>query len=100
MKVVCIKSEVPNYPWGIHKGKIYTISGITECKCKTVGLELEEKTTHLPCECIYCGEIGSLCYDETSFRPLQYESASSEIIEKFKLTEEKADVKIKETQLV
>ena len=30
------------------------------------------------------------------FRPLLFNSVSSEIIEKFKLTEEKADIKIKE----
>lgn len=35
-----------------------------------------------------------------ALRPLIYNNISAEIIEKFKLTEEKADVEIKETELV
>lgn len=35
-------------------------------------------------------------FDWSCFKPLQYESASLEILEKFPLTEEKADVKIRE----
>lgn len=37
-------------------------------------------------------------YTSNSFRPIQYESASMEILENFKLTEEKADVEIKELE--
>lgn len=32
------------------------------------------------------------------FKPIQYQSATSEILERFKLTEEKADVEVRELQ--
>jgi hypothetical protein len=37
-------------------------------------------------------------FDPTKFEPLKYNSATAEILEKFKLTEEKADVEIKELE--
>jgi len=41
---------------------------------------------------------GTVCYCDIA--PIQYQSATAEILEKFKLTEEKADVKVKEVETV
>ena len=94
-KIVCIgkfKNNPPCYEPCIQpvKDKIYTIREIKKSKQGKVGLLLDEivnkPTTHE-------NGFGEQCFISTGFRPLQYISATLEIIEKFKLTEEKSDIK-------
>lgn len=95
MKVICVttfKNNPPQFEQCIQpvKDKIYTIRDILIGKKGKVGLLLEEiinkPTAHE-------GGFGEQGFIITGFRPIQYTSATSEIIEKFKLTEEKQDVK-------
>lgn len=75
-------------------GKTYTIRLIRKNKQGDIGILLEEiinKST------IHKNGFGEQGFVIDGFRPLQYDSATSEILEKFKNTEEKLDVEIKET---
>lgn len=96
-KVICINSKsTMGSRAGIEEKKIYTISRIDFCKCGDVYLEFSEIKTHTG-HCTTCMKImDSYCGDR--FRPLIYNSATEEILEKFKLTEEKADIQIKELE--
>ena len=101
MKVICItkfQNNLPPFKLAIQpvKDKTYTIREIKKNKQGEVGLLLEEiinkPITHQ-------NGFGEQSFASTGFRPVQYISATSEIIEKFKLTEEKSDIEIKEKTL-
>lgn len=94
-KVVCVKPySSPPHQLELKPG-IYTILRISECKCYTT---IDVGTyANKPTRCPTCGKIDNGVFHKSErFRPLVYDSATTEILEKFKLTEEKADVEIKE----
>ena len=102
MKVVCINDthfskageDVP-----VH-GKIYTIRDIIFVQQSEHGgynfFRFEEIVNM---QRLY-SDIGFVecCFSQYAFKPVEYISAISDILEKFPLTEEKSDVKIKEME--
>ena len=101
-KVVCVKEFINNKSplEQIEQpivGKIYTIRVIRKDKDGNIGLLLEE-IINKPTK--HTGGFGEQGFISSGFRPLQYDSAISEIIEKFKITEEKSDLRVKERELV
>jgi len=99
-KVVCVKkfvglylfSKTPTIGEQPIKGETYTVDAIT-MRCGEYCLFLKEFTHN---------NIGGkrVSFVMYKFRPIQYQSATAEILEKFKLTEEKSDVKVKEVETV
>ena len=84
-KVVCISKLTPESQLKV--GSIYTIKAIDRCRFSgKLGFLLFEATP-IPSKRLF---------DATRFRALEYNDATAEILEKFKLTEEKSDVEIKE----
>lgn len=86
-KVVCIDDRPIGYPTcDVKKGEIYTIEDIVQTiyglALKLVGIKSAYNSSHL--------------FFAFRFRPIQYTSASAEILEKFPLIEERADVETKE----
>lgn len=94
------------YITGVHhpKGSIHIIMGIKTLLCGCVKLNIGEPDDDPDRILFHCkkhphiidNKDGYNWYQSESFRPLEYNSATSEILEKFPLTEEKADVKIRE----
>lgn len=98
-KVVCVKPHSQGF---FKTGQIFTIKNICiyEC-CKKVHLEFSDfnsgfSRTYCNCDNSMIGDW----FDANLFRPLTYASSTSEILAKFPLTEEMADVEIKEHQLI
>lgn len=106
-QIICVDESgfIPEVPHPI-KRKIYTIESF--CSCSGCGLStivlLEIKGYPIKHICGKCdGSYDNNNKTRRSFRasrfaPLQNVSATSEILERFKLTEEKADVQIKELE--
>ena len=101
-KVVCVSEFINNKPpfeqiEQPEKGKIYTIREVRKDKDGNIGLLLHEivnKPTN------HKNGFSEQGFVSSGFRPLQYGSATSELTEKFKLTEEKSDQPIKELETV
>ena len=98
-KVVCVDvSGVTS----LVEGATYTIIGINKCVCGCLQLLVHSGST---AECTKCAcktetpIIGGDSWQRsTRFRPLEYDSAHEEILEKYPLTEEIPDVPVKEPQ--
>ena len=103
-KVVCVDNSGCSE---LILNKIYTIYEIIECmKCHTAGLVLNISTYMYTeyCRCCQCGNRRKTrnekhSYNSKRFRPLDYDIISNKDIIG-ELTEEKADVEIKEPQKV
>lgn len=106
-KVVCVnaKPTIGKTVLYIKEGNTYTIKNIHICSCGMEHISLIEINDNGGLTCgNCCGNcsmlINQICYMNIRFRPLIYNSATEEILEKFKLTEEKSDIQIKEQELV
>lgn len=91
-RVVCVRPGKATNIFGliqeVFKGHIYTIT--------EKGFIPESEDYHASYYFKFEEIKGT--WKQDRFEPLQYESATSEILAKFTLTEEKADVKIKELE--
>lgn len=98
-KVVCI-FQFSNNPKPIdkitlpEKDKIYTVREVIRRENR-VGILLEEIVNKPLNHKHGFGEQGFVV---EGFRPLKYDNISAEILEKFKITEEKSEIGVKETQ--
>ena len=100
-KIACVADFINNLPPSKpiivpEKGKPYTIREIRTSKEGFIYFLLEEiinePTKHI-------NGFGEQGFIHKGFRPLQYGSATSELVEKFKLTEETSDQPIRKLEL-
>lgn len=95
-KVMCIQTfnvkrrYMEKYPM---KSRIYTIRGFVNHNGQ-IGILLEEIVNP---KYQYVNGYAEAAFAIQNFRSLDYQSATTEIMERFPLTEEKSDVKIKKT---
>lgn len=106
-KIICVNDD--GFDNGMAhpiKNKIYSIESFSCCNgCGVATIVLKEIiSTGIGLSCtkcnndFECNKIKRAEFRTERFRPLQYESAINEILEKLKITEEKSDVKIKELE--
>lgn len=94
-KVICItefkvkRKHSEQFPI---KGKTYTIRGFIEYRGR-VGVLLEEIVNP---KYQYIDGFSEAAFGVHNFRPIEHQSAKSEILQKFKITEERLDGEMKE----
>jgi hypothetical protein len=100
-KVVCKNTDtfVTGAPYGIEKGKIYTVIDIYQCACGRTVLELDEAPAMQRWCCYTNKDVGfNAGYYAYRFEPLKYDLISNKDIIKNSIFE-KSDLPVKEPVL-
>lgn len=103
-RVVCVETKGNVYGHSVKKGQIYTINNVWTCpSCGKFKLDvgLYHNMSGRNGGCVKCSldgpDISVIWCDSRLFRPIQYNSAHSELVQKA-VTIEKSDIPIKEPQ--
>ena len=102
-RVVCVRAHL-NPKCGLKKGAIYSIVNIKLCSCGGASFDVGIAGSCNHGKCFKCKKRYSKqptiwWISSRSFAPISYNSAHDELINKA-ITEEKADIKVTETEKV